>query len=165
VESEFYLRDVTGADLPVFFNQQLDPDANQMAAFTAKNPSDRWAFDSRWARIMASSIVISKAIIYQGRVAGHISSYVEAGRLEIGYWLGKEFWRKGLATLALTRFLAEVNGARPIYARVAEDNLASRRVLEKCGFQIIGNDRGFANARGEEITELILVLADEPISG
>jgi RimJ/RimL family protein N-acetyltransferase len=47
-----------------------------------------------------------------------------------------------------------------MYARVAKDNLASRRVLEKCGFTVIGEDKGFANARGQEIDELLLELGE-----
>jgi RimJ/RimL family protein N-acetyltransferase len=39
---------------------------------------------------------------------------------------------------------------------VAKDNLASRRVLEKCGFTVCGEGRGYANARGMEIEEFIL---------
>ena len=45
-----------------------------------------------------------------------------------------------------------------MYARVAKDNLGSQRVLQKCGFVIIGEDKGFANARAQEIEELLLVL-------
>jgi RimJ/RimL family protein N-acetyltransferase len=51
------------------------------------------------------------------------------------------------------------NQVRPIYARVARDNFGSRRVLEKCGFKIIGESKGFANARGEEIEELLELQA------
>lgn len=47
---------------------------------------------------------------------------------------------------------------RPLYARAAKDNVASIRVLEKCGFRISGYERAFANARGEEIEEAILEL-------
>ncbi len=65
---------------------------------------------------------------------------------------------KGIATRALSDFLAHVNRTRPMYARVAKDNLGSRRVLEKCGFKIVGESKGFAKARGEEIEELVLEL-------
>jgi RimJ/RimL family protein N-acetyltransferase len=51
---------------------------------------------------------------------------------------------------------------RPIYARVACDNVASLRVLQKCGFQIIDQDRGFAEARGCEIDEHVLRLDATP---
>jgi RimJ/RimL family protein N-acetyltransferase len=58
----------------------------------------------------------------------------------------------------LQAFLAHTNKRRPIYARVAKDNLGSRRVLEKCGFTVINESTGFANARGQEIEELLLEL-------
>jgi RimJ/RimL family protein N-acetyltransferase len=41
---------------------------------------------------------------------------------------------------------------------VAIDNLASRRVLEKNGFTLSGQGRGYSNARGSEVEELILRL-------
>jgi RimJ/RimL family protein N-acetyltransferase len=47
---------------------------------------------------------------------------------------------------------------RPLHARAAADNIASVRVLEKCGFVVTGHDRGFANARGTEIDEVLLTL-------
>ena len=94
--------------------------------------------------------------------AAHVLSYEDEGKPEVSYWLGKAYWGQGLATLALDTFLAQANPTRPIYARVAKDNLGSQRVLEKCGFKIIEETQGFANARGETIAELLLVLtADE----
>src|SRR5690349_11134114 len=53
------LRDVTDDDLPIFFEQQLDPDANYMAAFTSKDPTDRDAFMAHWARIRADKTIIN----------------------------------------------------------------------------------------------------------
>ncbi len=41
---DIVLRDVTMGDIPIFFEQQLDSEANQMAAFTVKNPADWEAF-------------------------------------------------------------------------------------------------------------------------
>lgn len=150
------LRDVTVADLPFFFEHQLDPDANRMAAFTAENPADREAFDANWEKRMAHETVISKTILYEGQVAGNVVSFHFLGQPTIGYWLGKDYWGKGIATKAVAEFLRHIE-ARPLYARVAKDNIASRRVLEKCGFRICGEDKGFANARGMEIEEFILI--------
>jgi RimJ/RimL family protein N-acetyltransferase len=156
------LRDVVAGDLPIFFEQQLDRDAIHMAAFTAKDPTNQVAFTAHWHRIMADPTVIIKTILYEGQVAGRVLSYEDEGKPEVSYWLGKAFWGQGLATLALATFLAQANQTRPIYARVAKDNLGSRRILEKCGFKIIEETQGFANARGETIAELLLVLtADE----
>jgi RimJ/RimL family protein N-acetyltransferase len=157
ISRDLHLRPVIESDLPLFFEQQLDPDANYMAAFTAKDPSDRPAFDAHWSRIMADDAVVIRTILSGGQVAGHVLSYPDSGHLEVSYWIGKEYWGQGVATQALLSFL-DVIKTRPLYARAAKDNLASLRVLGKCGFVIIGEARGFAKARNAEIQEFILVL-------
>lgn len=154
----FRLRDVVEDDLPLFFDFQLDRDANHMAAFTAKDPADREAFTAHWHKILADPTIMNLTIVCDGQVVGSVSSYLESGRLEVTYWIGRSYWGKGIATRALTAFLAQVDTTRPIYARVAQDNVGSRKVLEKCGFQVIDQAQGFANARGEEIEELLLEL-------
>ncbi len=153
------LRDVLEEDLPVFFDQQRDPAANRMAAFTAKDPADRGAFMAHWKRILGDPSVTMKTILFQGDVVGSIGTFVEdaSGRTEVTYWIGREYWGKGLATKALADLLVRLM-VRPICARAARDNLASIRVLEKCGFTVIGYEREFANARGEEIEEVVLQL-------
>jgi RimJ/RimL family protein N-acetyltransferase len=57
----------------------------------------------------------------------------------------------------LSAFLEYIK-IRPLYARAAKDNLPSIRVLEKCGFKIISEDKGFSNARGKVVEEFILSL-------
>jgi RimJ/RimL family protein N-acetyltransferase len=156
--NELLLRDVVNDDLPIFFAQQVNKEANHMAAFTAKDPTNQEAFTAHWHRILADATVIIKTIVFDGQVAGSVSSYEDEGKPEVTYWLGKEYWGKGIATWALQAFLAHTNKRRPIYARVAKDNLGSRRVLEKCGFTVINESTGFANARGQEIEELLLEL-------
>ncbi|MHA2370726.1 MAG: GNAT family N-acetyltransferase [Candidatus Hodarchaeales archaeon] len=157
VKGRLHLRDVEEGDLTVFFENQLDPEANYMAAFTAKDPRDRKAFTNHWAKLMADKTVTIRTIIFDGDVAGSISKFEQCGNSEVTYWLGKKYWGKGIATQALSRFLVEVEH-RPLYARAAKDNIGSIRVLEKCGFSISGEDKGFANARGEEVEEHIFVL-------
>jgi RimJ/RimL family protein N-acetyltransferase len=80
------------------------------------------------------------------------------GDLEVTYWIDRVYWGKGLVTQALKEFLTTVQKRRPIYGRAAKENFGSIRVLEKCGFQHIGEEKGFANARGEEIFEVIMRL-------
>jgi RimJ/RimL family protein N-acetyltransferase len=145
-------------DLAIFFDQQLDPDANYMAAFTAKDPTDRAAFTAHWHRILANPTVIVRTIVVDGAIVGSVLSYEEDGRTEVSYWLGKPYWGQGIATRALAAFLADVNRTRPIYARAAKDNAGSLRVLAKCGFAIVGADKGYANARGTEVEEYVLAL-------
>ena len=159
MSSALLLRSATNEDLPIFFEYQLDQEANSMAAFIARDPTDQAAFMAHWRRILADHANIIKTIIFNGQVAGSVSSYENEGKQEVTYWLGKEYWGKGIATWALGELLTHHNHTRPIYARVAKDNLASRRVLEKCGFRMIGESKGFAKARGKEIEELLLELA------
>jgi RimJ/RimL family protein N-acetyltransferase len=106
---------------------------------------------------LADDSIPIKNIVYRGHVAGSVLSYEQFGEREVSYWLGSKFWGKGIATRALSLYLNDVD-QRPIYARAAHDNIASIRVLEKCGFTLTGHDKGFANARGEEIEEVIMVL-------
>jgi RimJ/RimL family protein N-acetyltransferase len=160
MEDDLVLRDVAPDDLPIFFNQQLEPEANHMAAFTVKEPADREAFDARWRRMLRDPTIRAKTIVQRGEVVGSVMSYEDEGKREVTYWIGREFWGHGIATRALCEFLRQVNQARPIYARVAADHLRSRRVLEKCGFEIVETGRGFANARGMEIEELLLRLQE-----
>lgn len=152
-----FLRDVNDADLPIFFEQQRDPTANKMAAFTARDPNDRGAFQAHWQRVLDDGTITKQTILFNGEVAGNIGFWVQDGEPEVGYWLGKQYWGKGIATRALAAFLVQV-AVRPVFARAAKDNIASLRVLTKCGFQIVGEGKAFANARGEVVEEYILRL-------
>jgi RimJ/RimL family protein N-acetyltransferase len=162
--SDVLLREVTEDDLPIFFEQQRDPAANRMAAFTAKDPADRAAFMAKWAKMLGDDSSTNRTILFGGQVAGSIGAFVApwSGKLEVTYWIGREFWGKGIATKALAVLLSAVSN-RPLYARAAKDNIASLRVLEKCGFTITGCERGFANARGEEVEEVVLELRAEEV--
>jgi RimJ/RimL family protein N-acetyltransferase len=148
------LRDVVESDLPIFFEQQLDPDATRMAAFPSR---EREAFIAHWAKIVADESVTVQTILFDGQVVGNIVSFLQSDEREIGYWLGKDFWGKGIATQALSVFL-EIVKTRPLYAHVAKHNLASFRVLKKCGFKIYSEDKGFPDASGQEVDEFILKL-------
>jgi RimJ/RimL family protein N-acetyltransferase len=148
------LRDVQESDLAIFFEQQRDPLANQMAAFPAR---EQETFIAHWAKIMKDETVTLKTILFEGQVAGNLVSFVLSGEREVGYWLGREFWGKGIATRALSEFLKQVK-ERPLYAHVARHNIASLRVLEKCGFRLQGEDKNFAVIQGEPVEGLILKL-------
>jgi RimJ/RimL family protein N-acetyltransferase len=152
------LREVEPGDLPVFFEHQRDPEGVRMAAFTAADPEDRDQFDRHWRWLLAEKTAMVKTILVDGEVAGHILSYEGYANLEVSYWLGRAYWGKGIATQALGEFL-ELQPHRPLYGRAAKDNVGSVKVMLKNGFRIIDEEKGFANARGREIEELILVLA------
>jgi RimJ/RimL family protein N-acetyltransferase len=148
-----FLRDVTASDLPIFYEQQLDPEATAMAAFPSR---DKDAFYAHSQKIMADESVVFKAIVFDDQVAGSIVSWEAAGEREVGYWIGKEFWGRGIATQALTEYIKIVT-TRPLFAHVAKHNIGSRRVLEKCGFIVIGED-SYTNPAGVTVYEFVLKL-------
>ena len=129
------LRDVVDDDLEVFFEQQLDPEAVEMAAFPAR---EREPFFEHWQRVRAGDTNVVKTIVSDGEVVGNVVSWVHEDRRLVGYWLGREFWGRGLATRALAEFVAELS-ERPLYAEVSTANIGSIRVLEKCGFVQVGS--------------------------
>lgn len=128
--SDIRLRDVAASDIEIFYEQQLDPEATTMAAFPAR---DRESHLAHWNKILKDSSCITRTIVASGQVAGNIGSWVQDEQREIGYWIGKAHWGRGVATRALEQFLQVVED-RPLYAWVARHNCGSIRVLEKCGF-------------------------------
>jgi len=151
--NETHLRDVIEADLPILFEQQLDHEATAMAAFPSR---DHDVFMAHWKKIMAYEKSIIKAISYDGKVAGYILSWEMEGEREVGYWLGKEYWGKGIATQALAEYVSIVK-TRPLFAHVAKHNAGSQRILEKCGFTVAREDK-FIDKNGGEVEEFILIL-------
>ena len=155
------LRDVLETDLRIFFEQQMEPEATQMAAFPSRGEE---AFMSHWKhKVLGDDSVLVKTILFNGEVAGNIVCFGQLGDREVGYWLGKDYWGKGIATKALEEFLKQVE-TRPLYAHVAKHNIGSRRVLEKCGFAISGEQRFFSQILGKDIEEYILVLNPNKVS-
>ncbi|MFG0318262.1 MAG: GNAT family N-acetyltransferase, partial [Planctomycetota bacterium JB042] len=151
------LRPVEDDDVPRFFEHQLDPASHRAAAFTVANPSDRGAFEARWRRLRADAAVRAFTVLAEGAVAGHVARFERDGAPEVTVWIDRGHAGAGVGTAALGSLLhREIE--RPLHARVAADHVASLRVLEKCGFSVVGRDRAFAPARGTEIDELLLTL-------
>ncbi len=123
-----------------------------MAAFPAR---DRAAFDAQWAKnILGNPAAINRTILVDGRVAGNIGSWPQEGGRLVGYWIGREFWGKGVATRALAAFLRLVT-ERPLRAHVAKHNIGSIRVLEKCGFSF---EREESVDDAHDVAEVVFIL-------
>jgi RimJ/RimL family protein N-acetyltransferase len=142
VTRDVTLRPIEDADLDALFELMRDPESVRMAAFTAEDPDDRAAFDTHMARIRTSAEVTCRAVVRDGHFVGTIGCFV---------------WGQGVAGRALALFL-EIVAVRPLHARVAGDNAGSLRVLRRAGFETIGTEVSFANARNAEIEETILRL-------
>jgi RimJ/RimL family protein N-acetyltransferase len=128
------LRPVTEADLDSFYEHQADPEAIAMAAMPSR---EREAHRAHWRQSLAEESGLARTIVCDGEVAGHIVSFMRdgAGDREVGYWIARSHWGRGVATAALAAFLLEEE-RRPLVAHVAVHNPGSRRVLEKCGFVV-----------------------------
>jgi RimJ/RimL family protein N-acetyltransferase len=151
------LREVESSDLQIFYEDQLDPEAVRMAGFVGKNRTDQAVFDAHWHKILNTPRITQRTIVADGQVAGYIGCFPDGENMEVTYWIGKEFWGKGLATKALSEMLHLV-ADRPIFARAVADNIGSIRVLQKCGFKMIGANKDFANGGGEETDEYVFCL-------
>lgn len=151
------LRPTEVSDLETLFQIQLDEEANYQAAFTSKDSQNKEAYLAKYTRLLSDPAVNNQTIIVDTVIAGSIAKFVMEGDAEITYWIDKKFWGQGVATKALKDLLI-IEKTRPVFGRVAFDNLGSQKVLENCGFIRIGTDKGFANARQTEIEEFIYRL-------
>jgi [ribosomal protein S5]-alanine N-acetyltransferase len=92
-------------------------------------------------RYMTHNAAIVFAISYNGEYAGNISLAIgedfRRKSAEIGYFIGEPFWNKGIATTAVNlicEYGFKILDINRIHAGIFEYNIASMRVLEKCGF-------------------------------
>jgi RimJ/RimL family protein N-acetyltransferase len=150
------LRPVVEADLPALFEHQREPEGARMAMV---NPRSRAEFLAHWETLLHTPPpgLVARAIEADGVLAGMVNCFRRPGLPEegalvspagmvegeldfVGYWLARAHWGRGVATRALAALLREVT-ARPLHARAASSNLASLRVLERCGFALIGYRR------------------------
>ncbi|HTH47078.1 MAG TPA: GNAT family N-acetyltransferase [Candidatus Limnocylindria bacterium] len=151
------LRPVDVHDLPIFYAHQLDPEATRLAAFPSR---DHEAFLTHWTtRILGNPDAASRTILFDNQVAGNIGAWTDAGtrRRFLGYWIGREFWGRGIASAAVLQFL-QSEPTRPLIAHVVKHNLGSIRVLEKSGFIRTGEE-AFTLPDGTPCAELTYVLS------
>ena len=142
------LREVRESDLQSHYEQQADPESIAMAAVPARNREDCFA---HWREVLADETVKVRTIDVDGEVAGHVCTFLRDGvePREVGYWIARSHWGRGVATAALAAFLGEET-RRPLVAGVAIHNMGSRRVLEKCGFTLTETQ---TDAKGDGVDE------------
>jgi RimJ/RimL family protein N-acetyltransferase len=144
------LRETIAADLGTLFEFQADPEASAMAAFPSRDLS---AFLEHQKKIEGDPSAITRTIVVGREVVGSIGSWPAEGQRAVGFWIGRPHWGNGYATAALRVFL-DVDPHRPLLAHVADHNVGSRRVLEKCGFVLDHS------TQEEDVLEHVLVLTD-----
>lgn len=150
------LRNVERDDLPRMYEMQLDPESNRMAVTI---PRSAEAFEAHWAKVLRDPSLTAKVILLGEKVVGAVSCFTHEGQVNVGYWVSRDHWGKGIASRALELLLLEVT-TRPLYAHVATSNGASLRVLQKCGFVVERVQVSPASDRFPECEEALLVLTE-----
>ena len=155
--NDLQLRPTVPADLDTLFDHQAHEGALHMAAFTAKDPWDRAAYRKKWLGLLQDPTIHAQSIWRQATLLGTVVKFEMEGQAELTYAIDPAHWGQGIASWAVQQFLG-LEPQRPLFARVAFDNYGSQRVLEKAGFQRLGQARHFAQARGQAIEEYIYGL-------
>ena len=143
------LRATVEDDLPALFAHQADPVASAMAAFA---PRGREQFFAHWRPVLADPANETRTVLAGGDIAGYVCCFPIEGRPCVGYWIDRAHWGRGIASRALAMLTAAVR-TRPLHAYVVVHNVASIRVLQKCGFREIARARG-----ADGVDELVLRL-------
>jgi RimJ/RimL family protein N-acetyltransferase len=126
------IRPAERGDLPRIYEMQLDPESNRMAGTI---PRIGEAFDAHWAKVLADPAVTARVILVGEALVGLVSCFARDGQDQVGYWIDRAYWGRGIASRALDLLLREVF-KRPLVATASTSNRASLRVLEKGGFVV-----------------------------
>ncbi|MCE9619972.1 MAG: GNAT family N-acetyltransferase [Planctomycetes bacterium] len=152
------LRPTGPGDLPAIFEMQSDPESNEMAG---TKPRTREVFFAAWERNLTDPGVNSRVIEIDGargpETVGTINRFQADGHDCVGYLIARAHWGKGIASRALTMFLAEER-RRPLHVTTDRGNAVSRHILEKNGFRFTGQRMGEETDRyiAREIVDYIL---------
>lgn len=114
--------------------EDQDPVANRRANSTAQSQND---FIAHWRdKILGDDTVHAQTVCVDGEVAGYVVAWWKDNRRCVGYWLGGNFWGRGVGTQALYQFLVR-ESTRPLFADTDISNVASQRLLERCGLRLV----------------------------
>lgn len=125
-----WLRPIQPIDLPRMYELQLDPESNRMAGTI---PRTAEGFNSHWAKVLDDPGVAARAILVDEAIVGTVCCFQQDGQDHVGYWIDRAYWGMGIASRGLHLLLREVV-KRPLVATAATSNVASLRLLQKCGF-------------------------------
>ena len=131
------LRRVESGDLQILYSFQADEESNRVAVARPRSLKD---FNEHWTRVLSDPGVFVRAIVSDQQVVGSVTCFPLDGVHWIGYWVGRCYWGRGVATQAVSLMLIDIE-RRPLFARIAASNVASCRLIERCGFVAIGTSQ------------------------
>lgn len=136
------------ADLAYIFELQSDAASVELAGVKSR---DQATFDAHWATIRSDPDTTLRMVLDDGVAVGTAMSFERDGYREVGYWIDRSHWGKGIASVALGLLVAEL--PRPLSGVLSASNQGSRRVLEKHNFQL--RDQ-WTDDDGVEVLRMIL---------
>lgn len=123
----------------------------------------RW-LDSVVGQKPETNFAIAVADEAVGGIGFTLQHDVERRSAEIGYWLGQEFWGRGIATealIAVTDYAFSNYDVCRLFAHVFDWNEPSARVLEKAGYVFEGRLRRSVIKDGKTIDQLAYAIIRE----
>ena len=86
-----------------------------------------------------------------------LSNQRENSKWELGYWIGEEYWGNGYAIEAcenlISYFFSNTNNSI-IYASHMKDNIKSKKIIIKLGFNLVSSGKKFSISRNEMVEDL-----------
>ena len=153
-----HIAPITEADIKVLYLLGNDKDVSWMSGGGLTYPLSYEEFRTKKTIAVSTSPqdMASYAIRWNTNLVGSIGYFRREQDLplEIGYWLGREYWGKGIATNALQLALEAMRDrgiSGTVIATTMPDNLSSRHILLKCGFREIGTEVFESPARNMEV--------------
>lgn len=159
------LRPLRASDAPAMQQFASDFDVSRMLA-QVPHPYPDGEAEAFIAEVvdLDDSLPFRVFAIDDGKFAGTIALAADGeafkgGEARLGYWLGRPFWGRGLATEAvralLKHYAFSILGLGRVTAGVFDDNPASTRVLLKVGFRHEGEEMRWSEARRTNVRHLL----------
>ncbi|MCW3161701.1 GNAT family N-acetyltransferase [Chryseobacterium oryctis] len=91
------LRKTTLQDLDTLFIFQTNKEGIWMAAFTAKNPSDKQFYMEKWTKLVENPDINMQTILYNDKIVGSVIHFNVMEETHVSYWIDQQHWGKGFA--------------------------------------------------------------------
>lgn len=170
IGNRIYLRPWQDEDAPLLYRYASDPDVGPRAGWAPHQSVEEslhiiqtvFRNPTTWTIVLKDSDLLVGAIGYGPSCECNLPA--REGEPTVGYWIAKPFWNQGLCTEALQLMVTHIRQTTSIPSLISghfTDNLASGRVMEKCGFVPTGDicyDPTLHNGAARPIRVLRLIL-------
>ena len=91
IKKQLALRKTEQADLETLFILQLDKKANYLAAFTAKDPTDRLVYFEKWTKLISNQTINIRTVEINDLVIGSVIKFEMEDEAEFSYWIDRKY--------------------------------------------------------------------------